>query len=75
MLLKLQNVFLQSVSIFVAYFIAFIYGKEMGLNEQRVQEDTFELHSVVLEPEAIKKQIHDLQVMQAQPQEWKAMLD
>ncbi|XP_060746180.1 E3 ubiquitin-protein ligase TRIM39-like [Tachysurus vachellii] len=38
-------------------------------------EDTFELHSVELELEAVEKQIHDLQVKQAELRERKAALE
>ncbi|KAK3548361.1 hypothetical protein QTP70_011292 [Hemibagrus guttatus] len=38
-------------------------------------EDTFELHSVDLELEAVEKQIHDLQVKQPQLRQRKAMLE
>ncbi|KAK3516443.1 hypothetical protein QTP70_014189, partial [Hemibagrus guttatus] len=38
-------------------------------------EDSFELHSVDLELEAVEKQIHDLQVKQAQLQQRKATLE
>ncbi|KAK2864864.1 hypothetical protein Q7C36_004018 [Tachysurus vachellii] len=38
-------------------------------------EDTFKLHSVELELEAVKKQIRDLQVKQAMLRERKAMLE
>ncbi|KAB5576676.1 hypothetical protein PHYPO_G00200410 [Pangasianodon hypophthalmus] len=38
-------------------------------------EDTFKLHSVDLELEAVEKQICDLQVKQAQLRQWKAALE
>ncbi|KAK3536984.1 hypothetical protein QTP86_030278, partial [Hemibagrus guttatus] len=38
-------------------------------------EDSFELHSVDLELEAVEKQIRDLQVKQAQLGQWKATLE
>ncbi len=38
-------------------------------------EDTFELHSVQLELEAVKKQIHELLGKQAQMRERRAMLE
>ncbi|KAK3535284.1 hypothetical protein QTP70_006949, partial [Hemibagrus guttatus] len=38
-------------------------------------EDSFELHSVDLELEALEKQIRDLQVKQAQPRQRKAALE
>ncbi|KAK3543152.1 hypothetical protein QTP70_011945 [Hemibagrus guttatus] len=38
-------------------------------------EDSFKLHSVDLELEAVEKQIHDLQVKQAQLRQWEAALE
>ncbi|KAK3524763.1 hypothetical protein QTP86_002845, partial [Hemibagrus guttatus] len=38
-------------------------------------EDSFELHLVDLELEAVEKQIRDLQVKQAQLRQWKAALE
>ncbi|KAK3519689.1 hypothetical protein QTP70_000999 [Hemibagrus guttatus] len=45
-----------------------------GHVQRRESEDSFELHSVDLELEAIEKQIRDLQVKQAQLQQRKAVL-
>ncbi|KAK3545654.1 hypothetical protein QTP70_009556 [Hemibagrus guttatus] len=46
-----------------------------GHVQRRESEDSFELHSVDLELEAMKKQISDLQVKQAQLRQWKAALE
>ncbi|KAK3517165.1 hypothetical protein QTP70_000239 [Hemibagrus guttatus] len=46
-----------------------------GHVQRRESEDSFELHSVDLELEAVEKQIRDLQVKQAQLRQWKAAFE
>ncbi|KAK3547923.1 hypothetical protein QTP70_001001 [Hemibagrus guttatus] len=51
-------------------------GQETGIRPVRdADEDSFELHSVDLELEAVEKQTRNLQVKQAQLQQRKAMLE